>query len=60
MKVPGLRTARHSSGVRWSGYDDVMVFLEDVEAEVPKRALMKGIEGIDLRVVVVWGARGRA
>jgi hypothetical protein len=39
--LPGLKTARHSSGVRWSGYD-VMVFLED-GAEVPNRALKKGI-----------------
>jgi hypothetical protein len=50
--VPGLRTARHSSGVRSSGYD-VMVFLV-LDVEVPKRALRSGMDGIDLSVVLEW------
>ena len=50
--LPGLKTARHSSGVRWSGYD-VMVFLE-AGAEVPNRALKKGMV-IDLRGAVLLG-----
>jgi hypothetical protein len=55
--LPGLKTARHSSGVRWSGYD-VMVFLED-GADVPKRALRKGMF-IDFRGGAVFLSRGAA
>jgi hypothetical protein len=53
LHVPGLRTARHSSGVRWSGYD-VMVFLVLLLAvdEVPKRALRNG-KVMDFRGVVL-------
>jgi hypothetical protein len=52
--LPGLRTARHSSGVRSSGYD-VMVFL--LLALVPNKAPKKGIVGMDLRGGVLFSGR---
>lgn len=52
MYLPGLKTARHSSGVRWSGYD-VMVFWGD-EVEVPNRALKSGMV-IDFRGALFLG-----
>ena len=49
-----MRTARHSSGLRWSGYD---VILLD-EAEEPNKAPRKGIDGMDFTVGVARrGAR---
>lgn len=40
--VPGVRTARHSSSVRWSGND---ILLEELLKRLPR----KGIVGMDLR-----------
>lgn len=50
-----LSTARHSSGVRSSGYD--VILLAD-EAEDPNKALRKGIEGMDN--LAAAGTRGGA
>jgi len=47
--VPGFSTARHSSLDRWSGY----VIFSDAAADVPKKELRNGIEGIDLRRMAV-------
>lgn len=56
--LPGLRTARHSSGVRSSGYD-VMLFLALAEDEDAKSALKKGMV-IDVRAGLWGDGRGVA
>ena len=49
LHLPLLRTARHSSDVLSSGYD--MLLLAE-EADEPKRALRKGIVGMEARRMV--------
>lgn len=51
--LPGVRTARHSSSVRLSGYD---MFLAGVEV---KREPKKGIDGMDRKGVILAGCWSR-
>lgn len=52
--IPLFRTARHSSSVRWSGYD-ILLELDEL-----KRLPKKGIVGMDLKVSGLRLSDGRA
>lgn len=54
--VPLFSTARHSSSLRWSGKEDILLASA---ALVPKRLPRMGMEGIDLRVEARWGEARR-